>query len=119
MEEEQTAQQDGNSREPNYSAQNYSDGNGNPTGGFFRAKGIDIQWQNGPLGCGPSRREPNGAFVETVIEAAFQRIQYYQNTKFACMENDMAMVKLEEALHWLNARTKKRYKRGVEGTHIV
>lgn len=100
-----------------YAAQNYNDENGNPAGGFFRAKGIDIQWQNGPLGTGESRKEPNGAFVETVIEAAFQRLQYYQNSKFACMENDMAMLKLEEALHWLNSRTNKRLKRGVEGTH--
>ena len=54
---------------------NDSDDDGNPAGGMVRGVGLFIQWQNGPLGRGDERREPNGAFVETVIAAAKQRIE--------------------------------------------
>lgn len=91
-----------------------------PAGGFVEATGLRIDWQDGPLGRGENRTEPNGAFVETVIAAAIQRIEHYQaacGKKFACRENALAITKLEEALHWLNARTARREKAGVEGTH--
>lgn len=93
--------------------------NGNPTGGFFKSVGIEITWQNGALGQDSERKEPNGAFVETVIEAALQRIQFYQVSQFSCRENALAITKLEEALHWLNYRTQQREQRNVEGTHQV
>ena len=93
--------------------------NGNPTGGFFNSVGIQIDWQNEALGRDSDRKEPNGAFVETVIEAALQRINFYQCTQFACRENALAITKLEEALHWLNHRTQQREQRNVEGTHQV
>lgn len=101
-------------------AQNDVDANGNPTGGYVKATGFSINWQNGPLGRDAERQEPNGAFVEGVIEAARQRIDFYQKAsgcRFACRENALAITKLEEALHWLNARTTAREARKVEGTH--
>lgn len=96
---------------------NYSDSNGNPSGGFVSGTGIDIRWQNGPLGRGEDRQEPNGAFVEGVIQAAIQRLEYYQSSQFKCRENALAITKLEEALLWLGERTRKREERQVEGTH--
>lgn len=101
---------------------NDQDANGNPAGGYVRATGVHIAWQNGPLGRGDDRKEPNGAFVETVIEAARQRVQFYQtasNGKFACRENAIAITKLEEALMWLDKRTRDREARQVEGTHAT
>jgi hypothetical protein len=99
-------------------AENINDENGNPAGGSATGVGMMITWQNGPLGRGEDRKEPNGAFVETVIAAAKQRIEYYNNnTKFKCRENSMAITKLDEALMWLDSRTQDREKRGVEGTH--
>ena len=100
-----------------YAAENRSDENGNPAGGFVGGKGLEIEWQNGPLGRDGERVEPNGAFVETVISAALQRIQYYQASQFKCRENAIAITKLEEALHWLNSRTQRRESEGTEGTH--
>src|SRR3990172_3652540 len=100
-----------------YKAENRKDENGNPTGGSVRGTGMSIDWQDGPLGRGEERKEPNGAFVETVIDAARQRIQFYQDSKFNCRENAIAITKLEEALLWLNKRTADREKRQVEGTH--
>ena len=37
------------------------------------------------------------------------------NEAFPCRENALTITKLEEALHWQEARTKNRTKRGVEG----
>ena len=96
---------------------NEVDADGNPAGGYVNGAGIEIAWQEGPLGSGAERKEPNGAFVEDVLFAALQRIQYYQDGKFKCRENALAITKIEEALHWLNARTEDRELRGVEGTH--
>lgn len=96
---------------------NTRDDKGLPAGGTVDAVGLQITWQNGPLGRGADRVEPNGCFVETVIAAAKQRIEWYQDSRFNCRENALAITKLDEALHWLEARTKRREVAGTEGTH--
>ena len=98
--------------------QNEVNGIGDPYGGYCEGKGIDIRWQAGPLGI-ENQREPNGAFVEGVIESALQRLEFFQtanNGKFACRQNAIAITKLEEALMWLDDRTKERVAREVEGS---
>ena len=112
--------------------QNFNDENGNPAGGSVHGVGLDIVWQNGPLGrhadgCVPghpcvqgcTRTSPNGAFVETVISAVVKRIEFYQAGKFNCRDNAVALTHLETALLWLNKRTMDRENRKVEGTHTV
>lgn len=101
--------------------QHSDDENGNPAGGKTTGVGIRIDWQNGPLGRpeNGNRKEPNGAFVEGVIAAAIDRLEYYQRSKFKCRENALAITKLEEALHWCGHRTAKREEQKVEGTHAV
>jgi hypothetical protein len=94
-----------------------NDADGNPAGGKTTGKGIEIHWQNGPLGRGEDRQEPNGAFVEGVIEAAIGRLKYYQASKFNCRENAIALTHLETAQLWLQKRTEDREAREVEGTH--
>lgn len=37
------------------------------------------------------------------------------NEAFPCRENALTITKIEEALHWQEARTKNRIQRGVEG----
>lgn len=88
-----------------------------PAGGMTCGTGFAISWQNGPLGRGPDRREPNGAFVETIIEAAADRLRFYQAGQFACEANQVALGHLASALAALNARTLDREARAVEGTH--
>lgn len=100
-----------------FASENRLDENGKPAGGYVSGVGLSITWQNGPLAVDGERREPNGAFVETVIAAAVQRIEHYNETEFRCRENSLAITKLEEALHWLQHRTADREARGVEGTH--
>lgn|SRR3990167_2317938 len=105
-----------------FNAANEVDDAGNPTGGYAKGTGMDIMWQAGPLGRDLERIAPNGAFVETVIAAAKQRIEFYQSAskgKFACRENAVAITKLDAALMWLDKRTKDREQRQVEGTHTV
>lgn len=99
--------------------QNNTDSEGNPAGGTVSGTGLMIGWQDGPLGRGEERKEPNGAFVEGVIEAAKQRLEFYQGSKFNCEENDQAIFHLGMALSALENRTKAREQREVEGTHAV
>jgi hypothetical protein len=111
---------------------NKVDAEGNPAGGFILGEGIKIVWQDGPLnpGCDlgygieACKRShngvPNGAFVETVVAACIQRMEFYQlvnGGKFACRENTMTLLCLREALSWLERRAFDRKLRGVEGTH--
>jgi len=92
---------------------NSVDHDGNPTGGGCRGVGIQIDWQDGPM----AGQGQNGAFVEGVINAAINRLEFFQSSKFRCRENALALTKLQEAKHWLNARTADREAKGVEGTH--
>lgn len=71
---------------------------------------IQVKWQDGNA----PDNGVNGATIEDVIEVARERIAEL-NAKFPCRENSLAITKLEEATHWLEARTKDRIKRGVEG----
>jgi hypothetical protein len=95
----------------------YTDDAGNPEGGITTGVGIDIVWQKGPLGRGEERIPPNGAFAESVIAAALGRLRYYQDSKFACTPNAVAIDHLERALRALDERTRDREQRQVEGTH--
>lgn len=99
--------------------ENHFDEDGNPAGGFYSSVGIDIVWQNGPLGRDESRIEPNGAFVENVISAALLRLEHYQVTKFECCYNAIAISHLKAALQACQDRTRDREEREVEGTHAV
>ena len=102
-------------------AEHLTDENGNPAGGVTRLRGIEIHWQAGPLvQSDGTRTEPTGAFVEDVIIAAVDRVQFYQGVnegRFACRQNEKVITKLEEGLHWQYDRTDERNRRGVEGSH--
>lgn len=99
--------------------QHLSDREGRPAGGDSTGVGFRICWQNGPLQQGEKRKPANGAFVEDVILAAKDRLDYYQETQFACEHNRDAIDYLMAALEALRSRTEDREKRGVEGTHQV
>lgn len=100
-----------------FTAEHWNDAQGNPSGGVTQGVGFTISWQNGPLGRGADRRNPNGAFVETIIGAAIDRLNYYQQSKFHCEENQKAIEACYHALAALNLRTSRRDRAGIEGTH--
>lgn len=66
--------------------------------------------QNGPI----KENGVNGCQVDTVIEAA-KAILEGLNKNFPCIENAMAITKLDESLMWLNKRKQDRINRNVEG----
>lgn len=68
--------------------------------------------QKGPI----KENGVNGCQVDCLIAAAKEIISAL-NKNFPCRENSIAITKLEEALMWLEQRTKDREKRGVEGTN--
>lgn len=73
---------------------------------------ISFTLQNGPV----KEKGVNGCQVDTLIHAARAILDGF-NKQFPCRENSLAITKLEEALHWLDHRTKDRIQRGVEGTN--
>ncbi len=90
--------------------------NGIPAGGCTYGVGFTISWQNGPLGRGPERKAPNGAFVEDIIGAVMDRLEYYQASPYASEHNAEALAHLRSAVERLQARTQEREQRAVEGT---
>lgn len=97
----------------------FTDIDGNPAGGTTFGQGFAIGWQHGPLGRGADRVAPNGAFVEDVIAAAADRIEFYEASKFQCQDNADALDHLRSALKCLAHRTAERESRDVEGTHAA
>ena len=71
-----------------------------------------VNFQNGPVG----ENGVNGCHQEDLLAIVMHRLLCFQGGDFACRENEMALEKIEEAMHWLNSRTTSRQKQGVEGT---
>lgn len=74
-----------------------------------------ILFQNGPI----NEVGVNGVTHEALLAVLIDRLRGFQAGLYACRENALALTKLEEALMWLEHRTKGRLARGVEGTHTV
>ena len=72
----------------------------------------EIKFQKGPV----AESGKNGIFIEDLLQICRHRLQCFQAGDFACRENALALTKIEEALHWLDHRTKDRQRRNVEGT---
>lgn len=74
-----------------------------------------VHFQEGPIKeCGV-----NGVCGEDLIAMVIERLECFQETEFACKENEKALEKLQESLMWLRKRTSDREARNVEGTHQV
>ena len=48
--------------------EHWVDDGDNPAGGVSTGRGFTISWQNGPLGRGNERKEPNGALLVMQIK---------------------------------------------------
>lgn len=64
-----------------------------------------------------SPEDYNGITNEALLAVLIDRMRGFQSGQFACRENAIALTHLEEALMWLQKRTRDRMARGVEGTH--
>lgn len=74
-----------------------------------------ILFQNGTI----PENGTNGVTQEALLAIVADRLRSFQAGPFSCKENACALTHIEEALHWLQQRTIKRMRRGVEGTHTV
>jgi hypothetical protein len=74
---------------------------------------LKILFQNGPI----AEAGTNGVTHEALLAVVIDRLKGFQAGPFACRENAIALTKLEEALLWLQKRTRDRLARGVEGTN--
>lgn len=99
--------------------EHWKDAEDNPAGGVSHGIGFTISWQNGPLGRGENRRPPNGASIEDVLRSVRSRIEFFQDSEFACKENSRAADLIADAIEELCQRTTEREARSVEGTHAV
>ena len=72
-----------------------------------------IDFQQGPV----PEVGINGLTNEALLAIVIDRLRGFQSGPFACRENALALTKLEEALHWLQSRSRDRIVRGVEGTY--
>ena len=73
----------------------------------------NIQFQNGPV----LEFGVNGISNESLLAIVEDRLIGFQSGQFACRENAIALTKLQEAMMWLQKRTRDRMARGVEGTN--
>ena len=72
-----------------------------------------IGFQNGPV----KESGVNGISNEALLAIVEDRLLGFQAGEFACRENAIALTKLQEAMMWLQKRTRDRLARGVEGTN--
>lgn len=72
-----------------------------------------IWFQNGPI----AEKGVNGVTHEALLAIVIDRLRSFQAGPYSCQENEFALKHLEDALRWLQDRTRRRITRGVEGTH--
>jgi hypothetical protein len=75
-----------------------------------------IVFQNGPINEG---KGINGVQHEDLLAIIIDRLEGFEKGPYACDDNGMALDLLRMALRRLQARTRKRIARSVEGTHAV
>jgi hypothetical protein len=73
----------------------------------------DIRFQNGPI----QEVGVNGISNEALLAIVEDRLFGFQSSQFACRENAIALTRIQEAMMWLQKRTRDRTARGVEGTN--
>jgi len=73
----------------------------------------NISFQNGPI----NEFGVNGISNESLLAIVEDRLSGFQAGAFACRENAIALTKIQEAVMWLQKRTRDRMSRGVEGTN--
>lgn len=94
---------------------NWTDDDGNHQGGQSCGIGFTIAWQRGAL----HENGRNGAFIIDVLQACENQLRYFQDSKFACEENQAALDCLKKSIDYLRQRRSRRESEGVLGTTKV
>lgn len=82
-------------------------------GGGVTGKECEVRFQNGPI----AEVGTNGVTHEALLAILIDRLECFQKGGYSCRENAIALTHLQDAMHWLQHRTRERLARGVEGTH--
>ena len=98
----------------NFHSGHWSDEDGNPAGGISYTHASTVVWQNGTV----KKHGRNGAQVEDIIDIALDRLKFFQEGKFPCKENELAIQYLTDAWSILKNRTFACLTQGIEGEHI-
>lgn len=77
--------------------------------------GVTVVFQNGPI----KETGFNGLSNEALLAIVEDRLKGFQQGKFSCRENSLALTQLQTAMMWLHKRTRDRMARGVEDTREV
>ena len=72
----------------------------------------EIRFQNGPI----AEAGVNGISNEALLAIVEDRLFGFQGGEYACRENAIALTAIQEAMMWLQKRTRDCVARGVEGT---
>lgn len=73
-----------------------------------------ISFQNGPI----KEAGFNGISQEALLAIVIDRLRSFQAGQYAHAYNAGALTACEQAMDWLQKRTKERLARGVEGTNV-
>jgi hypothetical protein len=84
-----------------------------PYGNSYEGEYTSISFQNGPI----KENGVNGLTHEALLAIVIDRLRSFQAGPYSCRDNAVALTHIEEALMWLQRRTRERIKRGVEGTN--
>lgn len=74
-----------------------------------------VHFQDGPI----KEVGINGIQNEDLLLMIITRLEGFQNSEYACVENEKALESLYSATTWLRRRTHNREVKGVEGTSRV
>lgn len=78
------------------------------------AEHATVLFQNGPI----KEAGVNGVTQEALLAIIIDRLRGFQSGPYASVNNSNALSHCEAALSYLQARTRQRIARGVEGTHV-
>lgn len=81
---------------------------------------IEDEWMKIRFQCGPIKEVGmNGATIEDVLLILAKRLEGFQKGNFRCVENTNAISGIEHAIAWLDIRTRRRQRQGVEGSDKI
>ena len=72
-----------------------------------------VSFQNGPI----KEFGVNGISGEALLSIVEDRLLGFQSGQYACRDNAIALTHVQDAMMWLQRRTRERMQRGVEGTN--
>jgi hypothetical protein len=76
---------------------------------------VELEFQQGPI----KEAGINGISNEALLAVVLDRLRGFQAGQFSCRENALALTNLEQAMMWLQKRTRDRMARGVEGRSLA